>query len=60
MRIRARGHFVKFLIKGVNLIRVRSVPEVCVCVEGEGGLTKCTDTSSLRADFRKILSVKNR
>ena len=51
---------MKFLIKGVNLIRVRSVPEVCVCVEGEGGLTKCTDTSSLRADFRKILSVENR
>ena len=38
VRIRARGHLVKFLIEGgVNLISVRSVPEVCVC-EGERGV----------------------
>ena len=31
---------MKFLIEGgVNLISVRSVPEVCVCVKGEGVLT---------------------
>ena len=51
---------MKFLIKGVNLISVHSAPEVCVCVEGGGGLTKCTDTYSLEAEFRKILSVENR